>query len=115
MQEIDADFDSWLAANIENTELHGVDRVRSHGRFRKRDTESLSKPGIKWMSGSAKRQCGRTLGVEPALAQAFLEQRQSGDKGPADVSTVAQGKPRALKSFSHAPVYFCIVVLHCTT
>jgi hypothetical protein len=36
MQEIDADFDSWLAANIENTELHGVDRVRLHCRFRKK-------------------------------------------------------------------------------
>ena len=83
----------------------------------RKGTESLSKPGLQSslrMSGSSRRQCGRTIGVEPALAQAFLEQRQSGDKGPADVSTVAQGQPRALKSFSHAPVYFCIVIPHCT-
>ena len=43
---------------------HGAPRVRSHHcRFRNRGTDSLSEFGIKWMGGSTKRQCGRTLGA----------------------------------------------------
>ena len=34
---------------------------RSHCRFRNRGTEYVSKSGMKWMSGGAKRQCGRAL------------------------------------------------------
>ena len=34
-------------------------RVRSHCRFRYRGTEYVSKSGMKWMSGSTKRQCNR--------------------------------------------------------
>jgi hypothetical protein len=39
----------------------GAPRVRSHGRFRKRGTESRSESGAKWMSAGAERQCGRVL------------------------------------------------------
>jgi hypothetical protein len=36
-------------------------RVRSQCRFSNRGTEYVSRSGIKWMSGSTKRQCDRTL------------------------------------------------------
>ena len=42
---------------------HGLPRVRSHCRFINRGTDPLSKSGIKWMSGSTKRQCDRALGL----------------------------------------------------
>ena len=38
-----------------------VPRVRPHCRFRNRGTEYVSKSGINWMSGGAKRQCDRAL------------------------------------------------------
>ena len=38
-----------------------VCRVRSHCRFRKRGAEHVSEYGMKWMSGSAERQCDRAL------------------------------------------------------
>jgi hypothetical protein len=41
--------------------------VRSHGPFRNRGTESLSKSSIKWMNGGAKRKCKGTLGTPPGL------------------------------------------------
>jgi hypothetical protein len=37
------------------------DRVRSHYCFRNRGTEYVRKYGMKWMSGSTKRQCDRAL------------------------------------------------------
>ena len=40
-------------------------RVRSHCRFRHRGTESLSESGMKWTSGSTKRQSDRAL-AQPA-------------------------------------------------
>jgi hypothetical protein len=36
-------------------------RVRLHCRFRNRGPEYVSESGIKWMSGSTKRQCDRAL------------------------------------------------------
>ena len=35
----------------------GLARGRSHCRFRNRGTEYFSESGVKWMSGSTKRQC----------------------------------------------------------
>jgi hypothetical protein len=43
--------------------LQSVARARSHCRFGKRDTDSLSESSVKWISGGAKRQCDRTLCV----------------------------------------------------
>ena len=40
-------------------------RVRPHCRFRNTVTESLSRSGMKWMSGSATRRCGRALPGRP--------------------------------------------------
>ena len=60
------------AEGCERAELVGVvphgghHRVRSHCRFRNRVTDSLSEYGMKWMSGSTKRQCDRTLGDQRA-------------------------------------------------
>jgi hypothetical protein len=57
-----------------------VPRVRSRCRFKKRGTRSLlkgteslmySESGVKWMSGGAKRQCGRALAAPPRRSLAF--------------------------------------------
>jgi hypothetical protein len=50
----------------------GVLRARPHCPFRKRGTDSLSESRIKWMSGSAKRQCDRTLGALPFMPDGNL-------------------------------------------
>jgi hypothetical protein len=42
---------------------HTVPGVRSHCRFRSRGTEYVRESGMKWMSGGAKRQCGRAQTV----------------------------------------------------
>jgi hypothetical protein len=43
-------------------------RVRPHCRFRNRGAEFVSVSGMKWMSGSAKRQCDRALPEPPTSA-----------------------------------------------
>ena len=51
-----------LAADAGGGRARGRHRVRSHFRFRHRGSEYVSKYGMKWMSGSKKRQCDRALG-----------------------------------------------------
>jgi hypothetical protein len=46
---------------------HGP-KVRSHRRFRNRGTDYLTGFGVKWLSGSKKRQCGRAL-QRPSVAR----------------------------------------------
>jgi hypothetical protein len=66
-------------------------RVRSHCRFRNRGTEYVTESGMKWMSGGAKRQCGRVL-----------RWTMSGSLAP---SAAASARLKASRSFapSHAP------------
>ena len=46
---------------VEKIDEQVCDRVRSHSRFRYKAIDYLSESGMRWMSGSAKRQCDRTL------------------------------------------------------
>jgi hypothetical protein len=51
-----------IAAEFPSTHGAGsVARVRSHCRFIKIGAEYVSEYGLKWMSGSTKRQCDRAL------------------------------------------------------
>jgi hypothetical protein len=53
------------AAGSSRAARSGV-RVRSHCRFRNRGIEYVSESGVKWMSGSTKRQCDQTLPEVPS-------------------------------------------------
>jgi hypothetical protein len=55
--------------HVKRIKLSGPARVRSHCRLRNRGTNSLRKSGMEWMSGGAKRRCGRTLGRRPDLVR----------------------------------------------
>ena len=70
-EDIDADFDGWLARNLSNSQL----------------------------------------GVPVEGIEALLAQRQSGDKGPADVSTIAQVR-EAIDARSPTPPMH-VHVMHC--
>ena len=79
-------------------------RVSSHCRFINRAIDYLSESGMKWMSGGAKRQCGRTLpGGQRALRRELpvgaLRQRCA-DRRRAP----GAAQPRATTTFS-CPLY----------
>jgi hypothetical protein len=92
-----------------------VPRVRSHWRFSNRGTEYLSKSGMKWMNGSAKRLRGRALLVpRRASAQGLRLARRALNKathlqwaawrlhGGSKYATIALTLPFAFAALSEA-------------
>ena len=57
------------AAEARDVDAADLGRVRSHYRFRNRGTKRISESGMKWMSGSTKRECDRALPRTVMLAR----------------------------------------------
>ena len=63
---------SWQLHSLRQASSRCSPRVRPHRRFKNRGTKSLSKCGMKWMSGGAKRPCDRAVHAPASATKGWL-------------------------------------------